>query len=137
MAGTYLPYSSPKLTKKGQNQLTLCIPSPICGRIQPCQSLISFPFPRAASHHCTPEFHSLKSPAQNSPSNPHSALASGGTDIGNIDSSPPTETHVLYGGVVGGPDRQDRFFDIRSDWPETEVRARLFYSLQKEKGNKV
>ncbi|KAF9516184.1 glycoside hydrolase family 9 protein [Hydnum rufescens UP504] len=53
--------------------------------------------------------------------NPHTALASGGTDIGAIDTSPPTEAHVLYGAVVGGPDKNDRFWDIRSDYPQTEV----------------
>ncbi|KAI6130517.1 glycoside hydrolase family 9 protein [Pisolithus croceorrhizus] len=42
----------------------------------------------------------------NSPQNPHSAMAS--------------EAYVLYGAVVGGPDKYDRFFDIRADWPETE-----------------
>ncbi|KAI9513161.1 family 9 glycosyl hydrolase [Russula earlei] len=57
----------------------------------------------------------------NSPANPHSAMASGGNDINNIDTSPPQEAYVLYGAVVGGPDVQDRFYDIRSDWPETEV----------------
>ncbi|KAJ7276266.1 9 glycosyl hydrolase [Mycena haematopus] len=57
----------------------------------------------------------------NSPANPHSAMASGGNDINNIDTSPPQEAYVLYGAVVGGPDKSDRFFDIRSDWPETEV----------------
>ncbi|KAJ7667863.1 glycoside hydrolase family 9 protein [Mycena polygramma] len=57
----------------------------------------------------------------NSPSNPHSAMASGGDDIGNIDTSPPQEAYVLYGAVVGGPDKHGNFFDIRSDWPETEV----------------
>ncbi|KAJ6629127.1 glycoside hydrolase family 9 protein [Mycena sp. CBHHK59/15] len=57
----------------------------------------------------------------NSPENPHSALASGGDDIGHIDTSPPQEAYVLYGAVVGGPDKHDRFYDIRSDWPETEV----------------
>ncbi|KAF7352905.1 Endoglucanase [Mycena venus] len=57
----------------------------------------------------------------NSPANPHSAMASGGDDIGNINTSPPQEAYVLYGAVVGGPDKHDRFFDIRSDWPETEV----------------
>jgi len=46
----------------------------------------------------------------NAPINPHSAPASGGDDIGNIDHSPPKEANVLYGGVVGGPDKQDRFF---------------------------
>ncbi|KAK0482138.1 glycoside hydrolase family 9 protein [Armillaria luteobubalina] len=57
----------------------------------------------------------------NSPSNPHSAMASGGSDISNIDSSPEVEAYVLYGAVVGGPDRHDNFYDIRSDWAETEV----------------
>ncbi|TKY90885.1 hypothetical protein EX895_000883 [Sporisorium graminicola] len=57
----------------------------------------------------------------NSPQNPHSAMASGGSDITNINNSPPKELHVLYGAVVGGPDKQDRFFDIRDDWPETEI----------------
>jgi endoglucanase len=49
-------------------------------------------------------------------------MASGGNDINNIDTSPPQEAYVLYGAVVGGPDKKDRFYDIRSDWPETEVR---------------
>ncbi|KAL5530542.1 hypothetical protein ACEPAF_6800 [Sanghuangporus sanghuang] len=56
----------------------------------------------------------------NSPQNPHSATASGGSDISNIDTDPPQEAYVLYGAVVGGPDRRDRFYDIRSDWPQTE-----------------
>ncbi|SPO20338.1 probable Family 9 glycosyl hydrolase [Ustilago trichophora] len=57
----------------------------------------------------------------NSPQNPHSAMASGGSDITNINNSPPKMAHVLYGAVIGGPDKQDRFFDIRDDWPETEI----------------
>ncbi|KAI0321872.1 family 9 glycosyl hydrolase [Amylostereum chailletii] len=57
----------------------------------------------------------------NSPSNPHSAMASGGDDINNIDTVPQQEAYVLYGAVVGGPNKDDRFWDIRSDWPETEV----------------
>lgn len=57
----------------------------------------------------------------NSPQNPHSAMASGGDDIGQIDTSPAQEAYVLYGGVVGGPDSKDRFYDIRSDYVETEV----------------
>ncbi|KAG6332985.1 hypothetical protein ID866_6101 [Astraeus odoratus] len=56
----------------------------------------------------------------NSPQNPHSALASGGNNISDINNSPPVEAYVLYGAVVGGPDKYDRFFDIRADWPETE-----------------
>ncbi|KAF5369970.1 hypothetical protein D9758_001185 [Tetrapyrgos nigripes] len=57
----------------------------------------------------------------NSPSNPHSATASGGDDILNIDTVPLHEAYVLYGAVVGGPDPTDKFFDIRNDWVESEV----------------
>lgn len=56
----------------------------------------------------------------NSPQNPHSAISSGGSDIGQLDTVPAQEAYVLYGAVVGGPDGSDRFYDIRSDWPETE-----------------
>jgi endoglucanase len=48
-------------------------------------------------------------------------MASGGDDIGAINTSPEQEAYVLYGAVVGGPDQKDRFYDIRSDWVETEV----------------
>jgi endoglucanase len=57
----------------------------------------------------------------NSPQNPHSALASGGNNISEINTSPPQEAHVLYGAVVGGPDKYGRYFDLRDDWPETEA----------------
>ncbi|KAL1740949.1 glycoside hydrolase family 9 protein [Schizophyllum fasciatum] len=57
----------------------------------------------------------------NAPKNPHSAMASGGNDIENIDNSPEEEAYVLYGALVGGPDKLDGFFDIRRDWPQTEV----------------
>ena len=63
----------------------------------------------------------------NSPSNPHSALASGGFDVDKIDSDPAQEAHILYGAVVGGPDKKDRFYDIRSDWPQTEVNFLPWY----------
>ncbi|KAF7355198.1 Endoglucanase [Mycena sanguinolenta] len=62
----------------------------------------------------------------NSPANPHSAMASGGDDIGNINTSPPQEAYVLYGAIVGGPDKNGRFFDIRNDWPETEASAPIY-----------
>jgi endoglucanase len=55
-------------------------------------------------------------------------MASGGNDINRIDTSPPQEAYILYGAVVGGPDDKDRFYDIRSDWPETEVN-KLFYEV--------
>lgn len=61
----------------------------------------------------------------NSPSNPHSAAASGGNDIGKINTSPSKEAYVLYGAVIGGPDKNDNYYDIRSDWPETEVNRSL------------
>lgn len=50
-------------------------------------------------------------------------MASGGIDVGEIDTIPAQEAYVLYGAVVGGPDTRGRFFDIRSDWPQTEVSA--------------
>ncbi|KAI0693824.1 Six-hairpin glycosidase-like protein [Cytidiella melzeri] len=59
----------------------------------------------------------------NAPSNPHSALATGAApqDIANLDTVPSREAYVLYGGVVGGPDKNDRFWDLRSDWVQDEV----------------
>ncbi|KAG6832930.1 hypothetical protein H0H92_004814 [Tricholoma furcatifolium] len=57
----------------------------------------------------------------NSPRNPHSALASGGDDVSTIDTFPVNETYILYGAVIGGPNKFDNYYDIRSDWPETEV----------------
>lgn len=59
----------------------------------------------------------------NSPINPSSALSSGGSSVSTINTSPSLSqgnTYVLYGALVGGPDQFDRFFDIRSDWVETE-----------------
>lgn len=29
--------------------------------------------------------------------------------------------HVLYGAIVGGPDDQDNFYDVRNDYLQTEV----------------
>ena len=55
--------------------------------------------------------------SENSPQNPHSGLTSGDKDI--TDSGP--EEYVLYGAVVGGPDKNDRFWDLRSDWVQGEV----------------
>lgn len=48
-------------------------------------------------------------------------MASGGDDIGAIDTSPPVEAYVLYGAVPGGPNNKDQYWDIRSDWVESEV----------------
>ncbi|KDN52544.1 glycoside hydrolase family 9 protein [Tilletiaria anomala UBC 951] len=56
----------------------------------------------------------------NSAQNPHSAFASGGSDIGSIDNDPPVEAHVLYGCVVGGPNSRNKYFDQRSDYVQTE-----------------
>lgn len=51
-----------------------------------------------------------------------SAMASGGNDIGNVDHSPPQMAHVLYGGLVGGPAKDDSFQDRRSNYKQSEVR---------------
>jgi endoglucanase len=73
-------------------------------------------------------------------------MASGGDNISAIDTDPVDSAYVLYGAVVGGresggmdekggrtltfiatvranapADKGERFFDIRSDWPQTEV----------------
>lgn len=59
-------------------------------------------------------------------------MASGGNDVGTIDTDPAVEAYILYGAVVGGPDQRGRYFDIRSDWPQTEVlRPNLFDLFQK------
>ena len=50
-----------------------------------------------------------------------SAMASGGNDIGNIDHSPEKMAHVLYGGMVGGPAKDDSFQDKRSNYKQSEV----------------
>ena len=57
-------------------------------------------------------------------------MASGGDDINAIDTVPKITAHVIYGAVIGGPDVNDKYFDIRSDWPETEV-SLLFLSFNK------
>ncbi|KAL4241476.1 Endoglucanase [Abortiporus biennis] len=59
----------------------------------------------------------------NSPVNPHTAIATGAqpSDIDNLDTVPAQERYVLYGAVVGGPDKKDRFWDLRSDWAQGEV----------------
>lgn len=56
----------------------------------------------------------------NSATNPHSSLASGGDSLSTIDTVPAVEAHVLYGGVVGGPDKHDKYYDERSDYDQTE-----------------
>jgi endoglucanase len=65
----------------------------------------------------------------NSPQNPHSAPSSGGSDIANIDTSPKVAAYVLYGAVVGGPDRSGRFWDLRSDWIQSEVGSKSMRSV--------
>ena len=50
-------------------------------------------------------------------------MASGGNNISAINTFPVQEAHVLYGAVVGGPDKYGRYFNLRDDWPETEVRS--------------
>ncbi|KAG0309040.1 hypothetical protein BGZ98_005545 [Dissophora globulifera] len=57
----------------------------------------------------------------NSPINPHSAPASGGNSADTLDTFPVKEAYTIYGALVGGPDKNDRFLDIRSDWRQNEV----------------
>ncbi|KAI0722260.1 Six-hairpin glycosidase [Cerioporus squamosus] len=67
----------------------------------------------------------------NSPANPHSAISTGYsppnanasqlTAPDDLDAVPEQEAYVLYGGVVGGPDAHDQFWDLRSDWAQNEV----------------
>ncbi|KAG0354316.1 hypothetical protein BG005_006576 [Podila minutissima] len=57
----------------------------------------------------------------NSPVNPHSALAAGGRGADSVDTWPEKEAHVLKGALVGGPDKNDRFLDQRSNWRQSEV----------------
>ena len=64
----------------------------------------------------------------NSPRNPHSAIATGYAPADgllsapeDLDTDPEEEAYVLYGGVVGGPDANDLFWDLRSDWVQNEV----------------
>jgi endoglucanase len=55
-------------------------------------------------------------------------MASGGTDVSNIDISPLYEAYVLYGGIIGGPDQFDNFTNIRSNWSQTEVSIMIPFS---------
>ncbi|KAG0380483.1 hypothetical protein BGX24_007967 [Mortierella sp. AD032] len=57
----------------------------------------------------------------NSPLNPHSAPASGGVNPDKINTEPELERWTLYGALVGGPDKNDRFRDVRDNWEQTEV----------------
>ncbi|KAF9923308.1 hypothetical protein FBU30_006629 [Linnemannia zychae] len=57
----------------------------------------------------------------NSPTNPHSSLAAGGRSTDTIDTEPLKEAHILLGALVGGPDKNDRFQDLRSNWRQNEV----------------
>ncbi|RHZ84474.1 hypothetical protein Glove_81g55 [Diversispora epigaea] len=56
----------------------------------------------------------------NSPKNPHHGGASGGNDVSNLN-DPPETKYILYGALVGGPDKKDKFSDDRADYDETEV----------------
>ncbi|KAG9061535.1 hypothetical protein KI688_007113 [Linnemannia hyalina] len=57
----------------------------------------------------------------NSPTNPHSSLAAGGRSTDSIDTEPLKEAHILLGALVGGPDKNDHFQDLRSNWRQNEV----------------
>ncbi|KAG0285543.1 hypothetical protein BGZ96_010212 [Linnemannia gamsii] len=65
----------------------------------------------------------------NSPTNPHSSLAAGGRSTDRIDTDPLKEAHILLGALVGGPDKNDRFQDLRSNWRQNEVYTHLFFFL--------
>jgi len=52
-------------------------------------------------------------------------MASGGNNIAEIDTVPAEMAHVLYGAVIGGPDKRGRYHDIRSDWVESEASRQL------------
>ncbi|KZT50854.1 glycoside hydrolase family 9 protein [Calocera cornea HHB12733] len=57
----------------------------------------------------------------NSPDRVHSGMASGGDNINGINTDPDgPDLHVLYGAVVGGPDKDDKFWNIRSDYIQSE-----------------
>lgn len=56
----------------------------------------------------------------NSPSNPSSAIAAGGNDINSINTNPTEMAYVLYGALVGGPAKDDKFYNLRDDYPQTE-----------------
>lgn len=76
----------------------------------------------------------------NSPVNPHSALAAGGRSASSVDTYPEKEAHVLKGALVGGPDKNDRFLDQRSNWRQSEVKDKkqsygdVERNTKKEKG---
>lgn len=40
--------------------------------------------------------------------------------MARINTSPPQELHVLYGAVVGGPDEDDKYYDVRDDYDQSE-----------------
>ncbi|CAO1616858.1 unnamed protein product [Jaminaea pallidilutea] len=56
----------------------------------------------------------------NSPINPHSALAAGGGSLSTINTVPKVPLHVLYGAVVGGPNADDDYYDLRDDYDQSE-----------------
>jgi endoglucanase len=58
----------------------------------------------------------------NPPKNPHHRGAHGvwnGVNFAN--SAPATSQHILYGGLVGGPDSKDAYVDNRADYKMNEV----------------
>lgn len=57
----------------------------------------------------------------NSIKNPHSAPASGGVSVRTIDTVPETMAHTLYGACVGGPDAEDRYWDLRGVYERSEI----------------
>ena len=41
--------------------------------------------------------------------------------VGKYSDLDSPETYVLSGAVVSGPDKRDHYYDIRDDWPQTQV----------------
>lgn len=56
---------------------------------------------------------------ENSPHNPHHRTAHGSWL--NSMSDPAATRNLLMGALVGGPDRQDNWSDLRTDWVKNEV----------------
>jgi endoglucanase len=48
-------------------------------------------------------------------------MAAGGNDINAIDTDPVDSQHILYGAVVGGPAKDDKYFNLRSDYIQSEI----------------
>jgi endoglucanase len=119
----FLPFSSPpdrlQRQKFAQDQIDYLLGNnPMNGMFTPTPHSPTAPPPSFLTDTPVPYMVGLH---PNSPKNPHSAMAAGGSNIENIRTDPPVEAHVLYGAIVGGPLKSDKFWDWRDDWAQTEV----------------